>query len=588
MKRVKRFLIAAQPGMRPVGWQVVLLAAAILLSFFRVTPAAANSYLTSPKGGESWTAESTHNIRWNSNGDPGFGVSLDYSTDSGVHWVSIVQNSDNRPGQYAWCVPDIPTHQAKIRLTISLYNGMGYIPTIIEESNDFTILPPLATVVPKSPTNLTSSTDPANRAINLAWQDNSDNEYGFKIEKSTTSGSGYVEMFRVPANTTSLSDTGLSPGTYFYRVRAYDVYNSDYSNEACATLPVYINPIQISPVHINPVLLVPAAPTGLTATAVSSSEIDLSWTGSSGADKYTVYRDVGAIGNFLQISTQDAGTTTYKDTGLSPHMHYAYDVKASNFVGDSSLSEPAYATTPNSVQTTTTSPPTVTHLDPGSGPEVGGTRVTVTGSGFTGATAVKFGSVAGSGLDVSGDTLLTVTPPPGTGAVDVTVTGPGGTSTVNQRDQFTYTPSTMPPASQQTTQPASGKTVIRFYIGSSDYYVNDQVQSMDTTPIISGARTLLPIRYVATPLRASVDWNQDEQKVTVTLNGKTIELWIDQPTAKVNGVVVPVDPNNPNVTPIVVPPGRTMLPLRFIAENLGCQVDWDRSQQMVTVTYPKP
>jgi hypothetical protein len=70
--------------------------------------------------------------------------------------------------------------------------------------------------------------------------------------------------------------------------------------------------------------------------------------------------------------------------------------------------------------------------------------------------------------------------------------------------------------------------------------------------------------------------------------GTTIEMWIGQNTAKVNGVLVAINPTNTQVMPIVVPPGRTMLPLRFIAENLKCQVDWDATQQMVTVTYPKP
>jgi len=131
------------------------------------------------------------------------------------------------------------------------------------------------------------------------------------------------------------------------------------------------------------------------------------------------------------------------------------------------------------------------------------------------------------------------------------------------------------------------QTVMRYYIGALDYFVNDQVQSMDTAPTIRDGRTLLPIRYVATPLGAVVDWNAAQQKVTIAMNGKTIELWIDVSTAKVNGVNTPIDANNPNVTPIIVPPGRTMLPLRFIAENLGCQVDWNQALQEVKVTYPK-
>ncbi len=58
-------------------------------------------------------------------------------------------------------------------------------------------------------------------------------------------------------------------------------------------------------------------------------------------------------------------------------------------------------------------------------------------------------------------------------------------------------------------------------------------------------------------------------------------------TARVNGVNTPIDSSNPNVAPIIVPPGRTMLPLRYIAENLGCQVDWNQALQEVKAAYPK-
>ena len=70
----------------------------------------------------------------------------------------------------------------------------------------------------------------------------------------------------------------------------------------------------------------------------------------------------------------------------------------------------------------------------------GGEHVTVTGTGFTGATGVNFGQVAASNLAVASDTQLTVTSPPGAaaGTVDVTVTTPAGTSSASAADQFTY------------------------------------------------------------------------------------------------------------------------------------------------------
>ena len=80
----------------------------------------------------------------------------------------------------------------------------------------------------------------------------------------------------------------------------------------------------------------------------------------------------------------------------------------------------------------------VTGVSPPSGPLGGRTPVTVTGSGFTGATSVSFGTSPGSNLNVVSDAELTVDSPPGSGTVDVTVTTPEGTSPVVPADQFHY------------------------------------------------------------------------------------------------------------------------------------------------------
>ena len=83
--------------------------------------------------------------------------------------------------------------------------------------------------------------------------------------------------------------------------------------------------------------------------------------------------------------------------------------------------------------------PTVTGLSPTSGPAAGGTLVTITGTGFTGATAVDFGTTAATNLTVVSDTSVTADSPAGTGTVDVTVITPAGTSPTSPADQFTYT-----------------------------------------------------------------------------------------------------------------------------------------------------
>jgi len=89
---------------------------------------------------------------------------------------------------------------------------------------------------------------------------------------------------------------------------------------------------------------------------------------------------------------------------------------------------------------------------------------------------------------------------------------------------------------------------------------------------------------VAFIVLCTISWDGTERKVTVNFNGTTIELWIDKPQAKVNGVMKWIDPNNHNVKPIIVN-DRTMLPLRFVAESLGCTVDWNPDTRTITITY---
>jgi hypothetical protein len=83
--------------------------------------------------------------------------------------------------------------------------------------------------------------------------------------------------------------------------------------------------------------------------------------------------------------------------------------------------------------------PIISSVSPDRGPEAGGTRMTITGFAFTGATGVSFGGVAGTNLTVVSDTSITVTVPAGTGTVNVTVTGPNGTSVASSYDYVPIT-----------------------------------------------------------------------------------------------------------------------------------------------------
>ena len=186
--------------------------------------------------------------------------------------------------------------------------------------------------IPSAPSGL-SATAVSSNQINLTWTDNSSSEDGFRIERKTGAGGTYAQIAQVAAGVTSYQNTGLSATTtYYYRVRAYNAAgNSAYSNEASATTPA---------------VTAPSAPSGLSATAVSISQINLAWTdNSNNEDGFRIERKTGAGGTYAEIATVGAGVTTYQNTGLAASTTYYYRVRAYNAAGNSSYSNEANATT---------------------------------------------------------------------------------------------------------------------------------------------------------------------------------------------------------------------------------------------------
>lgn len=98
---------------------------------------------------------------------------------------------------------------------------------------------------------------------------------------------------------------------------------------------------------------------------------------------------------------------------------------------------------------------------------------------------------------------------------------------------------------------AGSATSLKFFVGQTLYFVNGVPKYMDVAPMILESRTLLPIRFVAEPLGATVGWDGTTRQVTITLGSKVVNLWIDNPSASVGGIPAPIDPDNPLVTPII-------------------------------------
>jgi uncharacterized protein (TIGR02145 family) len=186
--------------------------------------------------------------------------------------------------------------------------------------------------VPPAPTNLAADAESSTQ-ITISWSDNSDNEEGFKIERSPNGTSDWTEIATVGAGITNFQNISLTPSTtYFYRVRAFNAAgNSGFSNTSNATTKINVP--------------VPAAPTDLYAGAVSGSEIYLSWTDNSDNEAGFKIERAGASLAFREIAVVGADTSFFLNMDLTASVTYYYRVWAFNDGGNSEYSDTASATT---------------------------------------------------------------------------------------------------------------------------------------------------------------------------------------------------------------------------------------------------
>lgn len=191
--------------------------------------------------------------------------------------------------------------------------------------------------LPAAPSGLNAAAVSSSQ-INLTWTDNSSDEAGFKIERCTGSGcSNFAVIAQTAANANSFNDGSVAPSTtYTYRVFAFNSGgNSDPTNTAEATTPSGPPPP-------------PAAPSNLIASAISGTQINLSWTDNSGNESgFRIERCTGSTcTNFVQIAEVTANITSFPNTGLAKNTTYRYRVRSFNGSGNSAYSNIASATTP--------------------------------------------------------------------------------------------------------------------------------------------------------------------------------------------------------------------------------------------------
>ncbi len=121
--------------------------------------------------------------------------------------------------------------------------------------------------------------------------------------------------------------------------------------------------------------------------------------------------------------------------------------------------------------------------------------------------------------------------------------------------------------------------VADFWPDQSTYVINQQEMRLDAAPYLDpkSSTTMLPLRVLGELMDANVQWLPKEQSVIFQRGSKQVQVFIDRKTALVDGRAVEL-----TLAPALVN-NRTMVPLRFVTENLGAQVTWNQAARQITV-----
>lgn len=262
------------------------------------------------------------NLSWTDAGGNETGFRLDSRTTGSGAWTQIATPSANTTTYSNTGLSNGVTYQYRVRACndagCSGFSGVASATT------------PL--LAPAAPSDLRVGPESPTQS-HLFWFDNSNNETGFRIERREGSSGAWAQIAAPGANTTEFINSGLTPvRTYTYRVRACNASGcSAWSNTAAVTTPAQS----------------PSAPSGLSASATSSSAVRLSWSdNSTGEVDQRIERRVG-LDAWAQIVAVAANVEAHDDGGRSPGTAYSYRLRACAASNDcSGYSNVASATTP--------------------------------------------------------------------------------------------------------------------------------------------------------------------------------------------------------------------------------------------------
>jgi YD repeat-containing protein len=238
------------------------------------------------------------------------GYSIERCSGAGCADFAVLSSSGT-PGYSAVGLASATSYSFRIRAYDPSSNYSGYSQVVSAVSYDVT--------APTGPSTISAVAAPSGTQIDLSWPAATDNVgvSGYLVERCTGAGcSDFIQI--VNTASTSYSTTGLAYSTpYSFRVRAYDAF-PNYGAYTATTSATTAN--------AQP----PTTITALSATATSTSQINLSWPAASssiGVSGYQIDRCSGAsCGNFAILTTTTS--TTYSAVGLSPGTPYSFRVRA--------------------------------------------------------------------------------------------------------------------------------------------------------------------------------------------------------------------------------------------------------------------
>ncbi|MBF7084364.1 hypothetical protein IT084_15530 [Desulfallas sp. Bu1-1] len=137
------------------------------------------------------------------------------------------------------------------------------------------------------------------------------------------------------------------------------------------------------------------------------------------------------------------------------------------------------------------------------------------------------------------------------------------------------------PVTKELPPPEPGEISVVLYLNQKDYSVARdgtwRKASLDAAPTVDNKRTMVPLRGVMEQFGASVEWLPESKQIKVRLEDKEVVLTLGSTEALVNGQAAKLD------VPAKVINGRTLIPLRFVSEQIGMNVIWEGKTQSITI-----